>query len=298
VRLLLIHNPEAGGRRGRLLARVREGLEARGIAVDELRTDGAGHARDIAARIAPGRYDRLAVAGGDGTVNEVVNGLAAHAAPPPLALVPLGTANVLAAEIGLALEAGAVVETLVAGRVRRVSLGEVSGRRFLLMAGVGFDAHVVAGVDAALKARLGKAAYAASFVRRLVDFDFPRYRVVIDGAARDAASVVVAKARMYGGAHVIAPAARLEAPEFQVVRFLKSGRGAALAAAAALFTGRLAALPGLAVDAARTVVLDGPEGEPVQADGDIVAHLPATVRIVEGALDLVYPDPAFAIPGL
>ena len=98
----------------------------------------------------PNRYDVLVVAGGDGTINEAVNGL--RDARLPLAIVPLGTANVLAAEIGMATDPRTVARTIALGRPRPISVGVANGRRFLLMAGTGFDAHVVQHVDLAAQA--------------------------------------------------------------------------------------------------------------------------------------------------
>ncbi|HEY0832889.1 MAG TPA: acylglycerol kinase family protein, partial [Azospirillum sp.] len=108
-RFLVIHNPVAGPRRARRLRAVIEVLTQRfGAEVRVQATSGRGDAEAMARAVAPGAWDALAVAGGDGTINEAVNGLAARgaeAAPVPLGIVPLGTANVLAHELGLPLDA-------------------------------------------------------------------------------------------------------------------------------------------------------------------------------------------------
>ena len=102
----------------------------------------------------------MVVAGGDGTVNETINGLARSGLP--LALIPLGTANVLAAEIGLQTDPAAVARCVAFGQPRPIALGAANGRRFILMAGAGFDANVVAGVSVPMKRWLGKGAYILS----------------------------------------------------------------------------------------------------------------------------------------
>src|SRR5690349_19667206 len=100
--VLLIRNPTAGGRRRRLVDAVVRRVEAEGWAVDLVDTASVGDARRLAEHCDAGRYGVIAVAGGDGTINEVVNGLARRCdTAPPLAIVPLGTANVLAHELGL-----------------------------------------------------------------------------------------------------------------------------------------------------------------------------------------------------
>ncbi len=285
-RLLVIFNPAAGRRRQRLAA-VLAALRARGCAIDVMETTAAGDAERWAAHADPARFDRLVVAGGDGTVNEVVNGLAGSSLP--LAIVPLGTANVLAAETGLRTDPESVARAIVEGVPRPVSLGLVNGRRFLLMAGVGFDAHVVRDVTVPLKRRLGKGAYVWAVVRQLLAFGFPRYRVTIDGTKWQAASVVIANGRYYAGRFVCAPGGRLETPELEVCLFLRSGRRAVVLYALALFTGMLPKLRSYRVIPARRIEIAGPPGDPVQGDGDIVGHLDAEIEVLPAALELVFP---------
>src|SRR5262249_60700955 len=149
----------------------------------------------------------LVIAGGGGTINEAVNGLLSRGggAASPLALVPLGTANVLANEIGLVTAPAAVARTIARGAAVRAYVGIANGRCFTAMAGAGFDAHVVAHVSLRLKRLLGKGAYVLESLRQLWRFPFPRYRVTIDGQSYDAASVIVAKGHYYGGRHLRAP---------------------------------------------------------------------------------------------
>ena len=162
--LLLIVNPTAGRRRRGLVEAVAAGVRRDGWSVDIVETKAAGDARQLAATCDGRRYGVIAVAGGDGTINEVINGLAGRGDDAPaVGIVPLGTANVLAHELGIGFSAAAVARTMVAGRPLLVQPGEaVNGagaRCFSLMAGAGFDAKVVAGVSAPLKRRLGRGAY-------------------------------------------------------------------------------------------------------------------------------------------
>ena len=226
-RLRIIHNPTAGGARWRRYGAVLERLAAAGAQIEELATGRRGDAEAYAAALGPEDCDRLVVAGGDGTVNEAINGLLANRAGGralPLAVLPLGTANVLALEIGLSTRPQAVARYILEGIARPVALGEADGRAFCLMAGIGFDAHVVAGVDARLKRRLGKLAYVWHTLRQLAVYDFPRYRVAVDEAVFSAASAVVCNARFYGGRYVLAPDAQLEAASLEVCLFERPGR--------------------------------------------------------------------------
>jgi diacylglycerol kinase (ATP) len=286
-RLLVIYNPTAGPRRRERFVEVRERLAGLGCSLEVRETTCAGDARHLAAAIAPGGHDRVVVAGGDGTINEAVNGLRPDA--PPLAILPLGTANVLAAEIGLASDADSVARAIALGQPRAIALGRANGRRFVLMAGVGFDAHVVQGLHPGLKRRLGKGAYALGFAREWLRYRFPRFRVTIDGTAWHAASVIVANARRYGGPYVAARHACLEAPSFEVCLFARGGRWPALAAGLALLRDRLPEAPGYRVVRGCRVEIAGPASDPVQADGEIVARLDLQIVVEPEALHLVFP---------
>jgi diacylglycerol kinase (ATP) len=294
-RLLIIFNPTAGGRRRRRFEAVVAELRRLGCEVTVRPTGRRGDAEQLAASADPNRYDMLVVAGGDGTINEVVNGLSG--ARLPLAIIPLGTANVLAAEIGLATDPRSVARTIALGRPRPISVGVANGRRFLLMAGTGFDAHVVQNVDLALKRRIGKGAYGISILRQLCAFAFPEYVVTIEGRSWRAASVLVANAHYYGGRFVCAPAADLCAPTLEVGMFERRGRLSVIGYAIAMLFGRLPRLKSYRIVSADKVHIGGGSDEPVQADGDIIAHLDVTIEVVPEALYLVYPPSAAETAG-
>ena len=196
--ILLIRNPTAGRRRRRLLEAVMRDLREAGWTVDLVDTTAAGDARRLAETCDADRYGVIAVAGGDGTVNEVVNGLVGRPGTgPALAIVPLGTANVLAHELGLEFEAAAIARTVMSGNALPVRPGEANcaamdgpaaSRCFSLMVGAGFDAKVVAGVSASLKRRLGRTAYLWQSLVEACRYRPVRYAVDIDGGGLLAAA--------------------------------------------------------------------------------------------------------------
>ncbi len=291
--LLVIRNPTAG-RRGGLFARTLDCLQALGCQTEVRETATRGDAEAWARESVGMGYDAVVAAGGDGTVAEVINGLVAVAGAPPLAILPLGTANVLAIEIGLPADPRALAEVVAAGRARTVCLGRLrdqAGRRthFSLMAGVGFDAHVVAGVNPGLKRALGKGAYVAESLRQLGAFRCPRYRVTVDGAVYEAASLIIANGRHYAGRYVCAPEAAIDDPVLHVCLFERGGPLAVLRYMVALQTGRLARRLDYRILLARHVTIAEPAGEPLQADGDIVATLPVEIDVVPDVLRLVMP---------
>jgi diacylglycerol kinase (ATP) len=284
---LIIFNPAAGWRRRQRLAPVLARLREHGCAFVLRETEGPGDAERFAAEVDPGAFDLVVAAGGDGTVNETVNGLARSRLP--LALIPLGTANVLAAEIGLRTDPAAVARCVALGQPRPIALGAANGRRFILMAGAGFDAHVVGGVSVPMKRWLGKGAYVLSTLRQLLLFDFPSYEVLTDNAVQHAASVIIANARYYGGRFVCAPEASLESDTLQVCLFERAGRLAAIGYALALFSGRLPRLSTYRVIEARRIEVRGLPREPIQVDGDGIGQLNVAIEVLPKALDLVFP---------
>lgn len=294
--VLLILNPTAGRRRRGLVDAVVGRVRALGWTVDLVETAAAGDARRIAETCDAARYAVIAVAGGDGTINEVVNGLAGRTvAGPALGIVPLGTANVLALELGLGFSAAALAQTLTAGREILMQPGQASGagrtRQFSLMAGAGFDAKVVAGVSAPLKRRLGRAAYVWRSLVEARRYRPVRYAVEIDGVRHEAASVIVTHGRLYAGPYVVAPDAALGLPLLHVCLFERWGRSQTLRFGLA----RLPRTAGYRVIAGHdirvSVLSDAGEHrrQPVQIDGDDALTLPVSIALAAGAVRLLRP---------
>jgi YegS/Rv2252/BmrU family lipid kinase len=288
-RVLVVFNPAAGWRRRERLERFRRALEGMGCAVELCETTGPGDATRIAARAGSDGFDTIAVAGGDGTINEAVNGL--DGAAPPLAIVPLGTANVLAHELGVPLDMEACARVVAGGSTRTVHLGAVNGRRFTMMAGVGFDARVVDKVTPSLKRKLGKLAYVQKSLAGMLRYEIGEYELIIDGVATRAASAVVAKGHYYGGTFTCTPEARLDRPSFEVCLFRSGGGWNALRYAAGLVAGTLPRMRDIDIVTARDIRITGGATEPVQADGEIVATLPVVITIVPQPLSIIVPRP-------
>ena len=294
----VVVNPTAGRRRGKFLQRVLAGLAARHVPHDVAETAAVGHARRIAAEL-PRTTRTIVAAGGDGTINEVLNGLAAGGAtgdpPPDLALVPLGTANVLAAEIGLTgLSPQQISDTIVEGQRRNIFLGRADDHYFAQMCGVGFDAHVVANVNLRLKRRVKKLAYVLASLLQIWR-NVPRgYRATIDGKVYEAASVIVANGRFYAGRFICAPHARVDDPLLHVCLFRRTGRWNVIRYAWGMLSGRLRHFRDVLVVPAKNIFIEsaapGPATEPVQGDGDIIADLP--VAIAAGAACVTLRCPA------
>lgn len=286
-RILLIFNPAAGGTRRARFDRIAAALREMSCVLTIAETRGPGDAETLARAASAADYDVVAACGGDGTVNEVINGLADTGLA--LAVIPLGTANVLAEEIGLSRDPKKIAAALAEGPIRLVHVGRANGRRFTMMAGIGFDAMVVSGVSLKLKKWIGPLAYVWESLRQAARYGFQSHEVTIDGVSYRPVSMVACKGRRYGGPFIAAPGASLAEDKFHIV--LMNGRGwfSVVRYGLALVLGRLASGHDVQLISGREVIVNGNAGHPVQADGDIVATLPLQIAMDPAPVRLVYP---------
>jgi len=293
----LIYNPAAGKLRrgnGEAIPASREVLEARGNAVTLAPTGGPGEARSLARQAVEYGADLVLAAGGDGTINEVINGVVGSVVP--LGVLPLGTANVLATELGLTgktEEIAAVIPDLAA---ERISVGLVrptaaEPRYFAMMAGIGLDAHIARSVDLDLKKRLGKIAYWIGGFGQL-GRKFPEFDVTLGGRKLRSSFTLAARVRNYGGDLEIAKTASLLEDYFEVVVFEGEDSFQYLKYLTGVLANRLDRMMGVTVAQARQLALTCPPGHDVyvQVDGEAAGQLPATIEIVPNALTLLAPE--------
>jgi diacylglycerol kinase (ATP) len=287
--MVIVFNPVAGRRRAHLLWRVLDVLVANGVRLDLAETHRAGHAEAL-AREAVRRGEQMVVAaGGDGTIAEVANGLMGSTAR--LGVIPLGTANVLAHELGLPFAPKSVAAALAFGRTCTLWPGQANGpdgaRLFVQMLGVGFDANVVHNLPFPLKKVLGKGAYVVQSMRELVRYKFPLIRMRIDDTETEAASVIISKGRLYGGRFRLAADAVPGEPGFSVILFDRSGPGAAMMYGAALPLNLLGQAPGVRHIRARRIDFLQNEAVPAQTDGDGAGTAPLWVSDASGPIQVV-----------
>lgn len=279
------------------MARVLEALRAAGHRVTALETPAPGSAADLARQCLGDGADLVLALGGDGTLNEAANGMIGTQVP--LAVIPAGTANVLARELGLPCRGPAVaarIAELVPLRIH-VGLLRAAGRpprHFLLMAGVGFDGHIVYHLDVGLKARLGELAYwvsAAKEIARRQD----EFEAVVQGRRIPCSFALASRVKNYAGYMRIARGASLLRDDFQLAIF--QGRSTLRYYSVYLFsvlaglTDRTRGISYLYAPRAEFVPLPGPEIH-VQVDGEYAGRLPASVEIVRDALTILAP-PSF-----
>lgn len=296
-RIQIIVNPVSGkGKALRLAESVTSLLRGQGCTVELRPTRQSGDARAFAAE--SGGVAALAATGGDGTVNEVLNGLPSAGAPA-LAMLPSGTANVLAKELRLPRDAAGLASVLREGREVRWDLGveHASGRKFLLFVSAGYDAHVVHLFHAARTGPIRMWQYVYWGLKSMLAYSAPRIAVEIDGTTvePDASWVLISNVANYGGPLVFTPRARPDNRTFEVL--IQRGRRRRdvvrmfWAALVRRLTGIDLALSGVSYHPARRVRLTSADGGPVpvQVDGDPGGHLPVDFEIVPGGITVLAP---------
>jgi diacylglycerol kinase family enzyme len=271
-----------------------EVLKSNGHQVTVAPTTGAGTAAGIVREHIAGGAELVVVAGGDGTINETAEGMV-HS-QVPLGILPGGTANVLAMEMKLGSRLERAAQRLEECRPHRISLGRVTcgggavSRHFLLMAGIGLDAHVVYHVNLSLKARAGKLAYWVAgwslLGRRL-----PQIRVDSDGRQYECSFALLSKVRNYGGDFEIAREVTLFQNRFEMVLFEGQSSTRYVKYLAGLALRRLKGMRGVEMlrTTGATLSCPGERRVFVQIDGESAGYLPAEVSIVPDALTLLVP---------
>lgn len=292
TRALIVFNPAAGQAANleRDLRAACEVWRAEGWQVEMRPTTGPGDGTRLAREAAAQGYDVVVAAGGDGTVNEVINGLARTRTA--LAALPIGTVNVWIRELGYPLQPRAAAEALLKAQPYQIDLGRAGDRYFLLMAGIGFDAAVTEMVRSEEKRRLGVLAYARHALALAWRFQGVRTRVTLDGRPiRSRTLMVVAgNSQLYGGILKLTVRANLNDGLLDVCiikgkSFLRSAPMRLLS----ILTGRYNLDPDIEYQRARRIRIEARKPLPVQVDGDPIGYTPIEIEVVPGALRALLP---------
>lgn len=296
---LLVLNPISGRGRGtRHRGEIEAMLADEGMAFRTAVSDYAGHTTALVAAAVRAGCRRVLVAGGDGSLNEAVNGLFAGDAVPPdavrLALLPVGTGNDWGRGHGLRRDARAAVALAARGDARPhdaglLEFGDGSRRYFINVAGCGFDSTVV---DRMPSRRFGRLAYLVGLLRGLAAYRALPLQLERGGARENIATLVAfaCLGRYCGGGMDVAPQASTDDGfmDLTVIRHMRPLE--ILRDLPRLFDGTLPTHPKVLVTRTDHAVFAGPAGTLVEADGDIVGRLPATIRVLPRALSVVLPD--------
>jgi len=278
---VLIYNPTAGQRnRGAEMLALIDRMRRKGLELENAPTSGPGDATEIVRRLLPTGLDLVAVCGGDGTVSEAACGLVGSTVP--LAVLPGGTSNVLARELSIPLRLEPASRLLLEGERRPVRVLYANDRPFFLWAGIGLDARIMGHMSQFLKRWLGRTGIFFTVAPEFFRYEFPRLEVTVDGKAHEATFAVACNARLYAGDWVIAPDARLDSEEMEVMLFSDRNRWKFLSLFRQLQLGQAGHLSrGIArVVTGREATVRSLEDYPVevQVDGDCVLETPVSCR--------------------
>lgn len=276
--LTILANPTAGGYSPQRMATYVKALQARGIEAHVHLTQSANDISDYCAN--PDKQpDAIAIAGGDGTFVHAISGLKQRdGLRPPLAILPFGTANVLALTLGLNGSAREFAAIIAENMRRPVYTGLRNGKPFILMVSSGFDAQVVHALPVALKRRLGKLAYALTAMKQAFQRRRDAVTVSIGSHCYEGRLAIITNIPHYGGPMVICPAASALKPGLHLVLLERDTVPFLLKCTVNLLLNRLHKTDGVHIVACEKAVLSSSSGGLVQADGDAISGMPITIE--------------------
>ena len=234
------------------------------------------------------------VAGGDGTFNEVINGIlsskesAAKKKIVTLAFIPLGTTNVLAKELNIPENVGKAVHLALTGTAKKISLGRINGRYFALMAGIGFDGEAVLRAKDSIKKISGKEAYIFSGINALIKYNPSLIEVKTSEGTFTGYTAVVGKAKCYGGNFHVTPQASLTEPLLDLCLFKGKTRKDLVRFIIGVIRERHLNFNDVFYGKFSEMEITSNEEVHVQIDGDYFGTLPAKIDVVKDAISLVW----------
>lgn len=293
-RLVVIINPLAGGRGAAAIARetalVALVSREQRLATEVVVTSGPGHARALAATAVAAGARLICAWGGDGTVNEVMSALAGG--PATLAIVPVGSGNGLARELGIPPRPRAALAAALTGQDRVIDVGAFDGRLFVNVAGVGLDARVARRFADGGAAGRGFRRYVAVTAREWLAASPDAHTVTVDGSPlrEPTLFIAIANSRQYGNGVLVDPSARLDDGVLDVVAVRYRRPLPALLQVPRIFAGGIASLPGVSVRRGTHVVIETAQPVACHVDGEPFIGGPSIeVRVRPAALRVRVP---------
>ena len=271
MKALLIINPNAGRRKVSPLAEIQEVFKQEPFfELDVHNTTGPGCATVAARQAAQDGYDLVIAAGGDGSIFEVSNGLVGTEAC--LGVVPVGTENVLAREMGVPLDPRAACRHMLDTTPRTIDVGKIGDQYFVCFAGIGFDAHVAHRIDSARKKRFGALAYFLTSAEKLGAYRKTPHqaKITLDGAVVECEFLimVVSNIRTYGGGLIPAPKAVVNDGLLDVCLFPHANYLNIMGHMMAARSGKHIERAGIQYFQAKEIVIETGADEQIQLDGD------------------------------
>lgn len=295
-RISIIYNPRAGGLPGNSdkISNLKMALRTQGFVISDEQvkaTTTSGDATRLARQAVESQVDILIVCGGDGTLNEASQALIGT--DTALAILPLGTANVLAKELAVPRNPKELAKLIASGQPREISVGRASkpdqswSRYFLLMAGIGLDATIIETVNPELKKQWGLGSYVAAGLKTLAEWPLHPFSLSFNGQKHEATFAIVANAANYAAWFTIAPTSRMESNHLDVCVFNSRSRLVYLTYAFLSLFGAHTRSPQVIYEPVAELYANTSNLTPVQLDGELVGHLPMHFECVPHALRIV-----------
>ena len=292
----LIVNPIAGNKALRSIKNIEDLLNKKASLttfITQKKGDAELFAKQISSQFSVPSSQLIIVAGGDGTFNEVINGIlsskesAAKKKIVTLAFIPLGTTNVLAKELNIPENVGEAVHLALTGTAKKISLGRINGRYFALMAGIGFDGEAVLRAKDSMKKISGKEAYIFSGINALIKYNPSLIEVKTSEGTFTGYTAVVGKAKCYGGNFHVTPQASLTEPLLDLCLFKGKTRKDLIRFISGVIRERHLNFNDVFYGKFSELEITSNEEVHVQIDGDYFGTLPAKIDVVKDAISLV-----------
>jgi diacylglycerol kinase (ATP) len=279
----IIFNPKAGSGKKSILSEIIKILSETNT-VTLLETKGPGDATEIAKKESA-NFDILVAAGGDGTINEVVNGINPNT---PLAIIPMGTANIVAIETGISNNSKAICAAINQSKTKKAYVSTINNKKFILMAGIGYDAKVVNNINPKLKKIFGKLIFAIEGLKQFFKLKEFNITVSTNNETHAANWVLITNAKHYAGPHSITKRTNIFNENLVCYLFQDLNKLSFLYNLfLIIFFGDLSKSKKIKTIQSNSFDINSDNKTPIQCDGEPFGHLPATIQSNKEFINLI-----------
>ena len=282
-KICIIFNPKAGSSKLAKLNKIIAELNKNNT-VTLFETTAAGDATNI-ARTESAHFDIVVAAGGDGTINEVVNGIDPNT---PLAIIPMGTANIVAIEAGISNNSKAICAAINQGKTKRAYVSTINNKKFILMAGIGYDAKVVNNINPKLKKVFGKLIFALEGLKQFFKLKEFNITITSNNQTHHANWVLITNAKYYAGPHSITKRTNIFNEDLVCYLFQDLTKLSFLYNLfLIIFFGDLSKSKKIKTIHSSSFDISSQHTTPIQCDGEPFGYLPATIQSNKEFINLI-----------
>jgi len=267
--------------------RILEYLNEFGIDAELIKSKNSKNATEIARDCSKSNYDLVIAAGGDGTINSVINGLAGT--QTAFAAIPTGTVNVFALQLNIPVEIRSACELIAMGNEKYIDLGKVNERYFSCLSGIGFEAYIMNKTRPDIKGKIGPAAYVLSGIRHFFGYRFSRIYFTIDNnQQRDYGYIiVVSNGKYYSANMILSPAASMEDGLLDIIVFKSRNPISFLRYFHGIENAKLSDYPDIKLFQVKKIKIEKHGNHYVHVDGEHYGHTPVEIDVVPSSLKVI-----------